>query len=644
VGATTVTNKPETRPGEPTEDSTINPVTVSPTGLDHHLLDPDAVRALQRLRARGLEAYLVGGCVRDLLVGLKPKDFDIATSARPQQMKRVFPRNCRIIGRRFKLAHLHFHGNTKILEAATFRRTPEGVNDDAEDDDLLIVRDNEFGSAEEDAVRRDFTVNALFFDPLDDRIIDYVGGLADVHARVIRTIGDPETRFREDPVRILRAAKFAGRLGFAIDDPAYKAMKVVASDLTRAAPPRLLEEVLRLLRGGHALDSFQILRDVQALPVILPVVGDYLAAAEADERVLFWRTLESLDNRIRRGDVPSNALLLGALFNRPILALLDTPGHRSATTIAEEVIAPFALDLRLPRRDAGCLKRICGVQTRFTASGRRRFRMSSFLQDPYFPEALELFELTCRASGEGLDQLERWRQLHAEAGGPQAGEEAADPRETTIGAATATADAAVEPDAARGRDPRRRKRSRSRRKKAAAREGAAKNGGANGATEAAEPAKKKAGKATKKKTAKKTRTSTKKKTAAAKAEESGGKNDKKRKPRRARKKAAAGEREGGREDTAGRQKRKRSGSRKQDEVKTLEPEPMDLSAFDVELDPKRVPTFTSIVEGEEQADKKRRRPRLPKDDDDTYKPPPPPGTDQEHPPAPPADDDVFGDW
>ena len=148
----------------------------------------------------------------------------------------MFPRNCRIIGRRFKLAHLHFHQNQKILEAATFRRTPEEGSDGEDEDDLLITRDNEFGTAEEDALRRDFTVNALFLDPSEDCILDYTSGLDDVEDRIIRTIGDPEVRFREDPVRILRAAKFAGRLGFRIDRTTLLAMAQVADDLTRAAP------------------------------------------------------------------------------------------------------------------------------------------------------------------------------------------------------------------------------------------------------------------------------------------------------------------------------------------------------------------------------------------------------------------------
>ena len=369
---------------------------------------------MQWLQRRGFEAYLVGGCVRDLLLGLLPKDFDIATSARPAQVKRVFPRNCRIIGRRFKLAHLHFHHNSKILECSTFRRTP---SEDRTGDDLLITQDNEFGSAEEDALRRDFPINALFFDPMQDRILDWTGGLEDLRAGVIRTIGDPVVRFREDPIRILRAAKFAGRLGFQIDPASLDAMAQTAPDLVRAAPPRVLEEILRLLRCGNALDCFQVLRDIGAIKVLLPIVGDFLSNAGEAERVVFWHLLDALDGKVRSGRVPSNPVLLGTLFARPVAEACAREPDRAPATIAERLLGPFANTLRLPRRDSGCLKRICGVLGRFRSQSNRRFKTTAFLRDPYFYEALDLFELHCIATGEGAEELEQWRRLSDESSG-----------------------------------------------------------------------------------------------------------------------------------------------------------------------------------------------------------------------------------
>jgi len=347
--------------------------------------------------------------VRDLLLGLRPKDYDIATAARPQQVKRTFPRNCRIIGRRFKLAHLHFHDNTKILEVSTFRRLPQ--MDNAEDD-LLIRHDNEFGTAEEDALRRDFTVNALFLDPLKDRILDYANGLEDLRTRTIRTIGDPRVRFREDPVRILRAAKFAGRLGFHVDPDTLAAMAEAAPDLVRSAPPRLLEEILRLLRGGHALDSFQLLRDVGALKSLLPTVADFLGAAAQPQRVIFWRVLEALDHSVHEGRVPSNPVLLGTLFVCPVQALCERQPNRSPSTVAEELLGPLGQTLRLPRRDAGCLKRICGVQHRFVQIGdQKRFKVQGFVHGPYFDEALDLFALRAHATGIDEAIVAEWQEL-----------------------------------------------------------------------------------------------------------------------------------------------------------------------------------------------------------------------------------------
>ncbi len=383
--------------------------------------------------------------MRDLLLGRQPKDFDIATEARPTQVKRTFPRNCRIIGRRFKLAHLHFYDGRKILEVSTFRRAPEGLGEEA---DLLITRDNEFGNAEEDARRRDFTVNALFFDPLADRIIDYVGGLQDVRDGVLRTIGAPIVRMREDTVRILRAAKFAGRLSLRLEPETIDAMASVAPDLTRSAAPRILEEILRLLRGGHALDSFQILRDIGALRVILPLVGTFLREAPEPERVVFWRLLEELDARIAHGTVVPTPVLLGALFTRPVLAALEQQPDRSPAAVTEALLGSFGTELRLSRRDAGCLKRICSVQPRFVATGGRA---ATLLRDPFFREALELFALSVGASGQHQELLADWRARAAEAGGAGAGPDDAEEGEGEEGEAMEAGASAAEPGRRRKR-------------------------------------------------------------------------------------------------------------------------------------------------------------------------------------------------
>src|SRR5215831_10095567 len=231
------------------------------------LIDADAEKILRRLRRSGHTAFLVGGCVRDLLLGRTPKDFDIATSATPQEIKDLF-RNSRIIGRRFRLAHIFF--GTKIIETATFRSNPrEGVEPE-EGEELLIRRDNVFGTAEEDARRRDFTINGLFYDVEAEQVTDYVGGLADLEARLVRTIGDPDIRFREDPVRILRAIKFAARLDFQIEPATYAAILAHRGEIPKCAAPRVLEEIYRLLRGGAARRSMELLLETGLLELLIP--------------------------------------------------------------------------------------------------------------------------------------------------------------------------------------------------------------------------------------------------------------------------------------------------------------------------------------------------------------------------------------
>lgn len=235
-------------------------------------VDPDALKVMSRLQELGHTAFLVGGSVRDLLLGRRPKDFDIGTSAQPHQIKRGF-RNCWIIGRRFRLAHVKF--GTKTIEVATFRRNVP--KDEAEADgqaDLLVQRDNVYGTPEEDAFRRDFTVNALFYDSSDRSIIDYVGGLQDLEARVIRSIGDPVERFQEDPVRMLRAVVLAERLGFDIDPAVVAAIDEVGPHIRFSAPPRLMEEYFKILRSGYAEASFSGLARAGLIEHISPEMED----------------------------------------------------------------------------------------------------------------------------------------------------------------------------------------------------------------------------------------------------------------------------------------------------------------------------------------------------------------------------------
>src|SRR5512136_1333347 len=269
-------------------------------------IDADALKVLYRLKNHGFVAYLVGGGVRDLLLGRRPKDFDIGTSAHPHQVKRLF-KNCFIVGRRFRLCHVRF--GKKIVEVSTFRRQAE-----PEGEETLIRRDNTFGTPEEDAFRRDFTVNALFYDIATFSVIDWVGGLEDLKARVIRTIGDPEVRFREDPVRMLRAVALAARLGFSIDPLTAEAIRALRGEIVRSSPARILEEFYKILRQGRSRETLEMLHRHGLLTYLLPEADR--AVASGQEALV--GSLSRLDEYRRAGlaspDQLTNPLLMGSLL------------------------------------------------------------------------------------------------------------------------------------------------------------------------------------------------------------------------------------------------------------------------------------------------------------------------------------------
>ncbi len=269
-------------------------------------IDEDALKVLYRLKNHGYVAYLVGGGVRDLLLERRPKDFDIGTSAHPQQVKKLF-RNCFIVGRRFRLCHVRF--GRKVIEVSTFRKQAP-----AEEGDSLIRRDNTFGSPEEDAFRRDFTVNAICYDIATFSVIDWVGGIRDLEKRVIRTIGDPAVRLREDPVRMLRAAALAARLDFTIDRDSVEAIRTSRADIVRSSPARVLEEFYKILRQGAAQRTFRLLHELGLLAYLFPAADK----AMVERNKGFLESLARIDEFRARGvGVPedlTNAVLMGTLL------------------------------------------------------------------------------------------------------------------------------------------------------------------------------------------------------------------------------------------------------------------------------------------------------------------------------------------
>jgi poly(A) polymerase len=385
-------------------------------------IDPDALKVLYRLHQNGYIAYLVGGSVRDLLLGRKPKDFDIGTSAHPYQVKRLF-RNCWIIGRRFRLAHVRF--GPKTIEVATFRRLvtaqelaeaeAEQATSDAPPDqatsgemrehdaepshDRLVHRDNTFGSAEEDAFRRDFTINALFYDIGTFSLIDYTGGLDDLERRVVRCIGDPAERFREDPVRMLRAVAMAARLGFTIDRPVDAAIAEHGQEIARSAPPRLMEELYKLLRSGAAETAFRMLTERRLLEPIAPEL-------QAQASASLWASLAALDRfRARFDSAPvelTNPILLGSLLvpMGHAVRTLSPPPDASG----KEPRLALGL-LSLPRRDIERLRQILSLQRRLTDTSLSPRARRALMHRGPFRDALTWLEI----HGGAPDVLEHWR-------------------------------------------------------------------------------------------------------------------------------------------------------------------------------------------------------------------------------------------
>src|SRR4051812_32519839 len=410
-------------------------------------IDPDALKVLYRLHEHSHTAYLVGGSVRDLLLGRRPKDFDIGTSAHPHQVKKLF-RNCWIIGRRFRLAHVKY--GPKTIEVATFRRQvdpadlpsdaalndaaldavpesplPEGAS--AEEQilsegthlarvrahDRLIHRDNTFGTPEEDAFRRDFTINALFYDIGSYSIIDYVNGLQDLEARLIRSIGDPAVRFLEDPVRMLRAVVLAARLDFDIDEPILDAIETYRHEIGRAAPARMLEEFFKILRSGSAEKSLRMLKQTKLLRAIAPELD------EAPDAV--WESIARID-RYRQQfpsapDTLTNAMLAGTL-----LVPLGVAGRRqrfAADPLERRVELGM---LQMPRRDVERLHQVLAIQSRLLDLNAPVRAQRALLHRHVLNEALVWLEI----HGGRPEAVHHWRALQTDAvGGAPRDEESA---------------------------------------------------------------------------------------------------------------------------------------------------------------------------------------------------------------------------
>jgi poly(A) polymerase len=375
--------------------------------FDDDRIDPDAAKVVRRLERSGFQAYLVGGCVRDLLLGGKPKDFDVATNARPEDVRGLF-RNCRVIGRRFRLAHILF-GGSKVVEVATFRRNPamEAPEEEASEvfDDLLIRSDNVFGEAHEDALRRDFTMNALFYDLDRRQVLDWCGGIEDLRRRTIRTIGDPVVRFREDPIRILRAIKFAARLDLGIAPAVYDAMVATRDDLGKAARPRLFEEILRLLRGSAAHRSTWLAWEMGAMSVVLPELAAFLDDEEATRGGArrFFAAMDAVDAMTRARARPLDDVVLWTLLLKEPLDEACA-GERDRIRCASEFLEPIVERVAVPRRIADGVRRIVAVLPRLAVGRAGRFARTELMGS-----ALDVLEAELIGSGQETDSVQKLR-------------------------------------------------------------------------------------------------------------------------------------------------------------------------------------------------------------------------------------------
>ncbi len=373
-------------------------------GIDKRLVSRNAIKVCEVLQQHGYEAYIVGGAVRDLILGFAPKDFDVATNATPQQIRPLF-RRARIIGRRFQLVHVVF--GPEVIETSTFRGPANGSQ--ATDEHGRILRDNEFGSHAQDAARRDFTINALYYDPLTESVIDFHRGVADLKNRIVRMIGEPETRYREDPVRMLRALRFKAKLGARISPATQAPITQLASLIEHVPGARLFDEILKLLSCGHALAGLQELRNVGLCASIMPLLEQ---SFKTEGGALFIATaLERTDARVRTGKTLSPSFILAALL-WPLVrqrwqdnSSAGMQRNEALIVAADSVIEEQQKSLAVQRRYLADMREIWLMQARFErATLRAIWRM---LEQLRFRAAVDFLQM--RAACHEVDSvLAQW--------------------------------------------------------------------------------------------------------------------------------------------------------------------------------------------------------------------------------------------
>ena len=379
--------------------------------IDHSLIDPDALYVLIKLREAGFLAYLVGGSVRNLLIKKSPKDFDISTSALPEEIKSIFHRNCILIGRRFRLAHIRF--GHKIIEVSTFR------SGDNEGD--LILQDNQWGNPEQDVLRRDFTINGLYYDPSNHSIIDYVGGWEDIQKRVLRTIGEPEIRFKQDPVRMIRLLKFRARFGFEISIECRKALIHSREEIRKSSPARILEEIFRMLESGASAAFFHLMSESGLLDLLFPSLNEYLKGKKGQE---IYRYLTSADKiNIKNLKKPLERPILTSCLLFPIIEdeiqkqflSQDRIPHLgeilmlTSSVIKGIVTSSFS---HFPRRLSSTMGFILATQYRMTPLTGKRHHRPKVIRNREFELALKFLKIRAVVEEKTLEAYISWKNLY----------------------------------------------------------------------------------------------------------------------------------------------------------------------------------------------------------------------------------------
>ncbi len=371
--------------------------------ITRHSIDREVSDIMKHLMRNKFQAYLVGGCVRDILLERKPKDFDIATDARPRQIKRIF-KKCFLIGRRFRLAHVYI-SHDRFVEVATFRAVadPEMVGEGK------YAANNVFGSIEEDALRRDFTVNALYYNAADSTVVDYSGGLEDIRKRILRSIGNPVERFTDDPVRIIRAARFCAQLDFKPSKKDFRAAVKCSPLITQSSPARLLEELYKILRSGASYETLMNLKRMGILkhwiPELVPII----------EQESIRSRLEVIDRRRKKGEEISNTVMITALlydlFEKETSGRDVNRGYQETFTFLQESFHDLAVRLKIPRREWDSICNIAARQRSFirAKAGRNRLRFEQkFIQNVHFPNALLFYAVIVDATGNQEENLNYW--------------------------------------------------------------------------------------------------------------------------------------------------------------------------------------------------------------------------------------------